>query len=83
MTLNTVFWIASCTKLITSIACMQLVECGTLLLDSSEQLESFAPELRDVQVLERVCASEGVGGFRLVPKERSITLRMLLNHTCG
>lgn len=59
---------------------MQLVECGTLLLDSSEQLESFAPELRDVQVLER--AAEGLGGFRLVPKERGITLRMLLNHTC-
>lgn len=81
MTLDTVFWIASCTKLITSIACMQLVECGTLLLDSSEQLELIAPELRDVQVLER--AAEGLSRFRLVHKERGITLRMLLNHTCG
>ncbi|RDW86604.1 serine hydrolase domain-containing protein [Aspergillus mulundensis] len=82
MTLDTVFWMASCTKLITSIACMQLVESGTLALDDSEQLEAFAPELRDVQVLERT-EGPGAGGFRLVPKERSITLRMLLTHTAG
>lgn len=78
MTTDTIFWLASCTKLITSIACMQLVESGNLDLDDSEQLESLAPELKQVQVLER----DGDDGFRLVPKERSITLRMLLNHTC-
>ena len=78
MTMDTIFWLASCTKLVTSIACMQLVERGTLELDNSAQLESLAPELRDVQVLERTAD----GKFHLVPKQRSITLRMLLNHTC-
>lgn len=77
MTTDTVFWMASCTKLITSIACMQLVEQGILALDDSPQVESLAPELKEVKVLER----DGNGGFRLVEKERSITLRMLLNHT--
>ncbi|RAK93887.1 beta-lactamase family protein [Aspergillus costaricaensis CBS 115574] len=79
MTMDTIFWLASCTKLVTSIACMQLVERGTLELDNSAQLESLAPELRNVQVLERTAD----GKFHLVPKQRSITLRMLLNHTSG
>ncbi|KAH8431071.1 serine hydrolase domain-containing protein [Aspergillus melleus] len=79
MSLDTVFWMASCTKLITSIACMQMVEQGKLDLDSVQQLESLAPELKAVQVLER----DSDGGFHLVPKERGITLRMLLNHTSG
>ncbi|KAJ5380092.1 beta-lactamase family protein [Penicillium cataractarum] len=79
MTMDTIFWLASCTKLITSIACMQLVEQGKLTLDDSTQLESLAPELKMVKVLTR----NGKDGFRLDPKERSITLRMLLNHTSG
>jgi CubicO group peptidase (beta-lactamase class C family) len=33
MTLDSIFWIASCTKMITGIACMQLVEQGKLWLD--------------------------------------------------
>jgi CubicO group peptidase (beta-lactamase class C family) len=78
MTLDTVFWIASCTKLITSIACMQLVEGGLLRLDDSDQVEQLAPELKVVKVLERSSSGE----LSLVPKQRSITLRMLLNHTC-
>lgn len=77
MSLDTVFWLGSFTKLITSIACMQLVEQGKLRLDDAEQVESLAPELRDVQVLE-----ERAGGrFELVEKNTAITLRMLLTHT--
>ncbi|KAE8345509.1 hypothetical protein BDV24DRAFT_178251 [Aspergillus arachidicola] len=79
MTLDNVFWIASCTKLITSIACMQLVEQGILKLDDADQVETLAPELRDVRVLERTPK----GQYGLVPKKRSITLRMLLTHTSG
>ena len=78
MTLDTIFYMASCTKLLTSIACMQLVEQGKLALDDSDQLESLAPELRDVEVLERGAD----GGIKMVAKERRLTLRMLLNHTC-
>lgn len=56
---------------------MQLVEQGKLFLDDVQQIETIAPELRDVKVLEGDMKS----GFRLVGKERGITLRMLLNHT--
>ncbi|KAM3085963.1 hypothetical protein ACMFMG_003013 [Clarireedia jacksonii] len=75
MTLDSVFWIASCTKMITGIAAMQLVEQGKLELDNSEQVEKIAPELKHVKVLEK--------GGKLVEKKRGITLRMLLNHTAG
>ncbi|EXJ83839.1 beta-lactamase [Capronia coronata CBS 617.96] len=74
MTMDNVFWIASCTKMITGVACMQLVEQGKLSLDDSDQVEKLAPELKAVQVFEN---------GKLVPKKRPITLRMLLSHTAG
>ena len=73
MTLDNIFWIASCTKMITGIACMQLVERGMLALDDSEQVEKICPELKEVKVLQD-CG-------KLVKKKRGITLRMLLSHT--
>lgn len=73
MTMDTVFWIASCTKMITGVACMQLVEQGVLKLDDVEQVEKLAPELKAVKVLQ----DDG----KLVEKEKGITLRMLLSHT--
>ena len=75
MTLETVFWIASCTKLLATIACMQLVEQGKLDLDDHKQLYEIVPELEKMQVLEE----DG----KLVPKNKEITLRMLLSHTAG
>jgi hypothetical protein len=36
VTLDNVFWIASCTKMLIGIACMQLVEQGVLKLDDGE-----------------------------------------------
>jgi len=75
MSLDNIFWIASCTKMITGIACMQLVEQNILALDDVAQVEKLSPELRDVKVL-------GDDG-KLVEKERGITLRMLLTHTAG
>lgn len=68
-----IYWLASCTKLVTGIACMQLVEEGNLRLDDSFQVEEICPELAIVKVLQ----DDGP----LVDKERSITLRMLLTHT--
>ena len=43
MTTETVFWLASCTKMITGIAAMQLVEQGKLALDDVERVEKLAP----------------------------------------
>lgn len=73
MTQENVYWIASCTKLIVGIACLQLVEQGKLALDDSEQMEKLCPELKSVKVLQ----DDG----KLVEKKRRITLRMLLTHT--
>lgn len=77
MSVDTVFWVASFTKLATSVACMQLVEQGLLQLDDADQVESICPELKDVKVLTRTPE----GKLELVDKVRRITLRMLLNHT--
>ena len=74
MDLDTVFWIASCTKLITGIACMQLVEQGKISIEDSKALYAVLPELKDKKVLEN---------GKLVDKKRDITLRMLLDHTAG
>jgi CubicO group peptidase (beta-lactamase class C family) len=41
MTLDTIFYIASCTKLVTVIAALQLVEQGKLHLDEPEQVSDF------------------------------------------
>ncbi|KAL5339851.1 beta-lactamase/transpeptidase-like protein [Aspergillus crustosus] len=76
MSLDTVFWIASCTKLVVGIAAMQLVEQGKLALDDAEQVERICPELgKDLKVLR----PDGT----LEEKKRGITLRMLLTHTAG
>ncbi len=52
MTLDNIFWIASCTKMITGVACMQLVEQGKLSLDDAAQTESLCPEFKDLKVLQ-------------------------------
>src|SRR5438067_6595261 len=78
MTLDTVFWIASMTKAITSVAAMQQVEQGTLQLD--EPLGRLLPDLASPQVLE---GFDEQGAPRLRAAKRPITLRHLLTHTAG
>ena len=78
MTLDTVFWIASMTKAVTSVASLILVEQGRLSLD--EPLATVLPQLGSVRVLEGFDAQ---GEPRLRPPTRPITLRHLLTHTAG
>ena len=78
MSTDTVFWIASMTKAITSAAAMQLVEQGELALD--HEMADLLPELSAPQVLEGFDPS---GQPRLRPAKRPITLRHLLTHTAG
>src|SRR6266478_2623267 len=78
MTADTVFWIASMTKAITSTAAMQLVEQGKLALD--EPIAGLLPELAAPQVLE---GFDAAGEPRLRPARRAITLRHLITHTAG
>jgi len=75
---DTVFRIASLTKAVTSVAALQLVECGALSLDAP--LAEMLPELGRLQVLEGFAAD---GAPRLRPPTRPVTLRHLLTHTAG
>ncbi len=70
MTADTVFWIASMTKAVTSTAAMQLVEQGKLQLD--EPIGTILPELASPQVLE---GFDEAGAPKLRPAKRPITLR--------
>jgi methyl acetate hydrolase len=78
MTPDTVFWIASMTKAITSAAAMQLVEQGKLALD--RQIADVLPELTSPQILE---GFDAAGEPQLRPAGRPITLRHLITHTAG
>jgi len=78
MTLDTVCWIASMTKAITSTAALQQVEQGRLTLDAP--IADVLPELSTVQVLE---GFDDDGAPRLRAPRRPITLRHLLTHTAG
>jgi methyl acetate hydrolase len=78
MTADTVFWIASMTKAITSTAAMQLVERGKLSLD--RPIAEILPELAAPQVLEGFDAADEP---QLRPARRPITLKHLITHTAG
>ena len=78
MTLDSTFWMASCTKMIGGIAVMQLCEQGKLALDDPDLVESIAPELKSVRILKNVDQN---GKAEYVEKKNRITLRMLLTHT--
>ncbi|EXJ66151.1 uncharacterized protein A1O5_10767 [Cladophialophora psammophila CBS 110553] len=70
MELDTIFWLASCSKLILSIACMQLVERGLLNLDDPDQVELLCPRLKAVQILKQDSNGElgrGLALWRTVP----------------
>ena len=78
MTLDSVFWIASMTKAVTSAAAMQLVEQGKLQLDAP--VGALLPQLVSPRILEGFDIS-GAAQFR--PAKAPITLRQLLTHTAG
>src|SRR5712671_2529914 len=78
MTADSVFWIASMTKAITTAAGMLLVEQGKLALD--EPIGKVLPDLASPQVLEGFDAK---GEPKLRPAKGAITLRHLMTHTAG
>ena len=49
MKLDTSMWIASCTKLMTSIAAMQCIERGEIMLD--DDVAKLLPELARIEIL--------------------------------
>lgn len=78
MTTDTVVFLASCTKAITGVAVMQLVEEG--LVSLGDAARNYLPQLGDVQVLDGFSAA----GEPLLRKPNSdITLQQLMLHTAG
>lgn len=72
LTTNHIFRIASMTKMLTSIAALQLVEQGLVGLD--DDLSEHLPRMAEIPILE-----DG----QLRPATQSITLRHLLTHSSG
>jgi len=78
MTLDTTFWIASCTKLLTTIAALQCVEKGLWSLDAD--VSDILPEWRTSEILTGFDES---GEPQLSKATNTITLRQLLTHSSG
>ena len=78
MTTDTVFAIFSCTKAITGVAVMQLVEEGVLGLD--DPAKEYAPEIAEIQVLE---GFDDAGEPRVRPPASDVTVGQLMLHTAG
>ncbi|KAL6243575.1 hypothetical protein RBB50_009568 [Rhinocladiella similis] len=76
-TTDTTLQIFSCTKLLTSIAALQLLEQGKLSL--SDPVEKYAPRISKIQVLE----SMGPDGPILRDPKIKPTIHHLLTHTTG
>jgi methyl acetate hydrolase len=78
MTLDTVVCIFSCTKAITGVAVMQLVEDGTIRLD--DPAKNYVPDIADIAVLDGFDAD---GKPKLRPPKSDVTVGQLLLHTAG
>lgn len=76
MRTDSIFRIASMSKPIASLAVMMLYEEGHFLL--SDPVSKFIPEMGEMQV----AVADG-DAVTLVPPEKPITIRHLLNHTSG
>ena len=74
---DTICRIYSMTKVVTSVAVLQLYEAGQLQLD--DPIEKYLPELKDLKVL----TGGTVDAPTLVPAKIPPTVRMCLNHTAG
>jgi CubicO group peptidase (beta-lactamase class C family) len=78
MSLDTVAWIASMTKAVTTVALLQLVEQGRIDLDAPAG--HYCPEIGAVQVLD---SFDDDGTPRLRAPSGPVTVRHLLTHTSG
>lgn len=78
MASDQVFYIASMTKIVTTVAALQLVEQGKIGMD--QDLGTLIPDLAAPKVLEGF-DDKGVAILR--PAKGPITLRQLLTHTSG
>ena len=79
---DAIFWIASMTKPVTSVAAMMLVEEGKL--DLAAPVHRYLPELKDMMVgVETADPASGQSRLTLEPQKRPMTVEDLLRHTSG
>jgi CubicO group peptidase (beta-lactamase class C family) len=79
---DAIFWIASMTKPVTSVAAMMLVEEGKL--DLAAPVHQYLPELREMMVgVETRDPASGETRLALEPQKRPMTVEDLLRHTSG
>lgn len=76
---DAIFRIASQTKAITSVAVMQLVEEGKILLD--DNISKYIPDFKKPVVLDKFNPTDS--SYTTTPAKREITIRDLLTHTSG
>src|SRR3954452_1739746 len=80
MKTNSIFWIASMSKPVTSVAAMILVEEGKLELDGP--VSRYLPELQQMRVaFQKTDPATGKTEYGLDPPRRPMTVRDLLRHT--
>ena len=73
--MDSMMWVASCTKLVTSIAVLQLVERGLLTLD--EDVSKYIPEVKSLGVLTGF--DKDTGKAIIEPNPRAITMRLVVS----
>ncbi|WOO79811.1 Acyltransferase LovD [Vanrija pseudolonga] len=79
---QTVLQLFSCTKLITSVAVLQLVDAGKLTLDDPAVVDKYLPDLTSQPILQKWTKDDPPQPV-LVPRRNPITVRQLLSHTGG
>lgn len=78
MTTDSVMLLASCTKAVTGVALMQLVEQGQVSLNDAAR--KYVPEIADIEVLQGFDAN---GEAQTRPPKSDITVDQLMLHTSG
>ncbi|NSY18454.1 serine hydrolase [Neorhizobium sp. AL 9.2.2] len=78
---DTLFRVASMTKMVTSVAAMTFVEAGKL--DLSDPISRFFPTLADLKVGVTRRDADGTASLVLEPAGRQMTVHDLLRHTSG
>src|SRR6266478_1756543 len=79
---DAIFWIASMTKPVTSVAAMMLAEEGKL--DLAAPVHQYLPELKEMMVgVETTDPASGQSRLALEPQKRPMTVEDLLRHTSG
>lgn len=76
---SSVIVVASCTKILVAIAILKLAEQGILTLDDPSIVATHLPELNDQPII----TSNAGEPLTFEDRRNDITVRTLLNHTCG